>query len=600
MIEYAKVKIVIWDLDETFWKGTFSEENIEVVSENIQLVRDLTDMGVINAICSKNDEKPIEEKLEQLNISDYFVFNSIDWTPKGPRIKKMLSDMGLRPANALFLDDNHLNLQEAKFFNEDIMLGGPEDIKDLIQFVNNSDKKDLQHSRLNQYKVLEKKNEERKNMGSNEEFLMSSDIRVSINTDCMNVIDRLAEMIKRTNQLNFTKNRMEKKDLIDLLKEKGVTSGYVTVKDRFGEYGIVGMYVIKEEKLVHFLFSCRTIGMGIEQYVYASIGYPSLEVVGEVIGEVNDSPAPKWINQDGNIANKSKASSHGASVLVKGPCDLKALFSYIDLGNHCDSEFTYVNDMGVSVEQINHTTHIVEAKELSKEQKETIIAELPFADKDMFSDLIYQKKYNVVFISILNDVNLGVYERNDSGELVAFTEAYYPLTDKKNWDGYINGGLWTAGCDFTEENLREFKEKYTFKGRNTEENVINNLKYIRDNLPDETLMVIMLGSEIPFEKNEFEAYKDRHILHKKYNDAVKQYSEHLDNVKVLDVNKYISGQESFYKHINHFIPKVYYEMAQDMVKLINDWTGTYVAKSNKAKELKGKIKYGIKKILGKM
>ena len=110
----------------------------------------------------------------------------------------------------------------------------------------------------------------------------------------------------------------------------------------------------------------------------------------------------------------------------------------------------------------------------------------------------------------------------------------------------------------------------------------------------------MLGSEIPYENNKFEAYKDRHIIHKKYNDAVRSYIRDKENIKVLDVNKYITGQDCFYKHINHFIPKVYYEMAQDMVCLINDWSGTKLVKSSKLMELKGKLKLVIKRILKKM
>lgn len=61
MIDFQKIKIVIWDLDETFWKGTFSEENIIAIPENIQLVKDLTDMGIVNAVCSKNDSEPVEK-----------------------------------------------------------------------------------------------------------------------------------------------------------------------------------------------------------------------------------------------------------------------------------------------------------------------------------------------------------------------------------------------------------------------------------------------------------------------------------------------------------------------------------------------------------
>ena len=51
------VKIVIWDLDDTFWKGTLSEGNVRPVSKNIELVKELTDRGIMNSIVSKNDER---------------------------------------------------------------------------------------------------------------------------------------------------------------------------------------------------------------------------------------------------------------------------------------------------------------------------------------------------------------------------------------------------------------------------------------------------------------------------------------------------------------------------------------------------------------
>ena len=599
MIDYSKIKIVIWDLDETFWEGIFSEGPITPTPENIQLVKDLTDIGIVNSVCSRNDKEPTEKKLDELGVGDYFVFNSIDWNPKGQKINKTLKDMGLRAENTLFIDDNHLNLEEAKFFNEDIMVAMPDEIAGLIEWCSKQEKKDLNHKRLNQYKILEEKAKERESIGSNEEFLLSSNIKVDIKNDCENEIDRLSEMIMRTNQLNFTKNRMEKDELVSLLKEDGVDAGYVSAKDRFGDYGIIGMYVVKDNELVHFLFSCRTIGMGIEQYVYAKLGHPKLEVVGTVIGEVDDSDAPAWINQEGKEEDQGKEKADGAKVLIKGPCDLKALFSYIDLGKNSDSEFTFINERGVSDEQINHTTHIVEAKTLSKEQKDMLYNELPFADKEMYSDLIYKKDYDVVFISILNEANLGLYKRKDTGELVAFTENVFPITDKDNWDGYIDGKLWTGGCKFTKEFLEEFANKYEFLGRITVEDFTKNLEFIRSNISDSTLLVIMLGSETQFEQNEFAAYKDREKMHKEYNDAAREFTKDKENTTVLDVNDYITGQESFYKNINHFIPKIYYQMAQDMIKLINDWTGQRVAKTSFVLKLIADTKQRIRKLLGK-
>lgn len=51
MIDISKIILVNWDLDDTFWKGTLSEGPIEAASVNIQLVKNLTDRGIVNTIC---------------------------------------------------------------------------------------------------------------------------------------------------------------------------------------------------------------------------------------------------------------------------------------------------------------------------------------------------------------------------------------------------------------------------------------------------------------------------------------------------------------------------------------------------------------------
>ena len=129
------VKCVIWDLDETFWKGTLSEEEVVPIEENINFVKSLNDHGIVNSICSKNDFEKVMSALENIceGLSGEFVFASVNWLPKGERIKNLISDMGLRPCNVLFLDDNHINLEEAKFYCPELMTAFPDDIPELIK-----------------------------------------------------------------------------------------------------------------------------------------------------------------------------------------------------------------------------------------------------------------------------------------------------------------------------------------------------------------------------------------------------------------------------------------------------------------------------------
>ena len=135
-MDLKKIKLVIWDLDDTLWTGTLSEENVEIKDDIIEFINSTLDMGIVHSICSKNDYQETRKKLEEFGIWDLFVFPSIDWTSKGSRIKAIIDNMNLRAENTLFVDDNIQNLEEAKYFCGSIMTALPQDIDSLIKKVN--------------------------------------------------------------------------------------------------------------------------------------------------------------------------------------------------------------------------------------------------------------------------------------------------------------------------------------------------------------------------------------------------------------------------------------------------------------------------------
>ena len=69
-IDITKIKLIIWDLDETFWEGTLSEGGVKK-TDNVKLVKRLSSEGIINTICSKNDysaadsQRPTNKKINQ-------------------------------------------------------------------------------------------------------------------------------------------------------------------------------------------------------------------------------------------------------------------------------------------------------------------------------------------------------------------------------------------------------------------------------------------------------------------------------------------------------------------------------------------------------
>lgn len=565
------IKLIIWDLDETFWRGTFTEGEVMIPEDNIKFLHDTLDMGIIHSICSKNDFFSIKEKLVSENLWECFVFPSIDWTPKGGRIKEIIETMKLRPDNVIFIDDNLQNLAEVKYVCPKITTISAKELPSLVAQVQCLKKRDTLHKRLEQYQQMERKESARIQYQSNEDFLYSCDIRVEIKKYCVSEIDRIHELILRSNQLNYTKFRQSKEELLSLLTEVDVSSGYVTVSDKFGDYGLVGFFAVKNKKAIHYVFSCRTLGMRVEQFVYNVIGFPELEISGDVASEVNKFELPGWINQSNSFENKPSHTDVRKRILFKGPCDMSQMYTFLNIKNseYISTEFTYMNDNGISVEGHNHTAQIVTALYTSKERKQEICDEICFFDSKMLDTSINDCAFDVIVLSMLTDGNLGVYRRKSTGEMIAFGEKKYPLDSSENKSKYINGEIFTSMVHFNSEIIDKFSDVYEFVDNSDFHITLESLDKIYRKISLKTTLILLLGAEKPFSKNHKPSYENRHVEHKIMNDLIRKWSEGKKNVRLLFYDDYISSDADFLDTINHFSKKVYYEIAKDIISAIN-------------------------------
>lgn len=588
-MDFDKIKLVIWDLDNTFWSGTISEGEIQPIKRNIELILSLTDCGIINSVCSKNKFDVGAGKLEELTVFKYFVFPSIEWTPKGQRVRDMIKTMSLRAENVLFIDDEITNLEEAKHYSPGIMVAGPEIIPFLSEFVASLEKKDKEHTRLEQYKLLEKKEVEQKKYNSNVDFLLASNIRVDIIEDCDPELERIHELILRSNQLNFTKKRIKEEELKALFKNKDAKCAYVKVNDKYGDYGIVGFYAVMNRKLEHFIFSCRTIGLGIEQYVYSKLDYPHLEVVGEVVSLVNKSEAPLWVNKNHSQENLNTVSQtenlifpQKTKFLFKSACDFSQMIAYVKGGDdlfHC--EFNYVNAEKKNViEGHNHSINIEALNEISAAEKQEILNDCVFVDEKMFEGTIYKKKYEMIFMSSFSESYAGIYKKKNSNIHVTAGSYLYPLTDKSCWDGLINKSHYSSNNRLTEEYLNEFSEKYEFLGKTNPADYRKRINKILSNLDKQTKLCLILGVEFPCENNTDLFFKDRHISHALLNKEIRDMARNNNRLVLFDLNDTVKNQEDFTDNMNQFTSRVNYELSLKMSSIINQSASTKIDQYN--------------------
>src|SRR5260370_22351962 len=91
----SDVKMVIWDLDDTFWEGTLAEGSINFIEKNRSLVKLLAERGIISSIVSKNNYNTAKEILERYAVWEFFIFPSISFEPKGKRVSNIIQNASL-------------------------------------------------------------------------------------------------------------------------------------------------------------------------------------------------------------------------------------------------------------------------------------------------------------------------------------------------------------------------------------------------------------------------------------------------------------------------------------------------------------------------
>jgi FkbH-like protein len=561
------VKLVIWDLDDTFWEGTLSEGPVTDIAANREIVSTLNRRGIVNAICSKNDADAVQAELAASGMWSEFVFPSINWEPKGPRIAKLLDDMGLRAANVLFVDDNVNNLREAEHYVPGIQTILPDGLPTLLDDKQTRGKDDAELSRVTQYRMLEARVRERDStQGSNEEFLRSSKIVVGLHDDVRAHFDRVLELINRSNQLNYTKARFEPAEFEALIDDPGVSSGYVTVRDRFGDHGICGFFAYNETETLNLTFSCRILNMGVEQWVYQQIGAHRIEVVGEVATELDPDLTVDWIALDDGQQGEAAAKTtdpllHGA-VLLKGGCDLSVVAEA--LGGRIETEFSFPSATGALVHQ-EHTEILRRATTENMEKYGDVVDRLPFLDRAAYESgiLTRPEAFDTIVYSVLMDYTQGLYRYRDTDFVVPFGDFTVDVTQPEAGAEYVRR---LARVGFDEEFRAWFAENFHFEGGLTPDDVAANVRWLRGVIPASVRLLIMNGSEA-ISPSSIES--TRHVHHAAANAVLEATVRELPNTEIIDVRPIVASTSDLTDNIRHYTRRGYFELATHLGTMLS-------------------------------
>lgn len=280
-----QVKLVIFDLDNTLWRGQIAEHYRDDAErplafgwpeELAETIHHLRARGILVAICSKNDLDVVRDRWERAHPYgwiklDDFVVAKINWQPKPVNIAEILEAVNLTPKSVVFVDDNPLERDAVKtafpamrvigenpFLTRSILLRAPE-----TQVAVRT-----QESARREVMIRGQMDREKERVAlSREQFLASLDARLTIeiiSSGDHEKFPRAFELINKTNQFNTTGRRWAPAEMTAFLGRGGelVT---VNVKDKFSDYGLVGVAILDGRTIEQFVMSCRVLGLDIEK-----------------------------------------------------------------------------------------------------------------------------------------------------------------------------------------------------------------------------------------------------------------------------------------------------------------------------------------------
>lgn len=560
-----KIKVVIWDLDDTLWKGTLAEgDDVSLQNECVDIIKTLNRRGIVNAICSKNDYVTAKNKLVELNIWDLFVFPTIAFLPKGEMIKKLLKSMNLRAQNALFVDDNSLNLNEAEFYNSGLNTLCAQDVKSILEndFLKGKDDSGL--TRLKQYKQLEKKAEMRRVYSDNEAFLRESNICVEFIDVSESNFDRLCELTERTNQLNFTKRRMKSDELRRLVSEVDTETKLIKVTDNYGDYGLAGYYTIKNNNLIHFVFSCRIMSMGVEQFIYNYLGKPNLTVIGECASKLDFKP--DWIRiveKKGDEQETDKAliwdilkPESELKIFGIGACDLYHPIAFFAMPNQ---KFTYECNVFNGAERgVNVGTEYIRSTVEMTESQKAFCREhfFNYTGTLAFNSQIFTQDWDYVIMSFHDDMIFKNYKNKREDFSVILSPA------RKFGDTSIIG----IG-DTSLEGQKKWLDDNFYPGEFiSPERFYENIKWIMKKLPQKTKLIFVNGPTLDyFRKNTPHCPEVRNQIQKINEVLEKIVSENKERCSLVDINRVIKSTTDVTDYVFHLKAQTAYNLFVEIV-----------------------------------
>jgi FkbH-like protein len=273
-----RVKLVIFDLDDTLWRGVAAESGASVIEGwplgLLEALSYLKKRGVLLAIVSKNDEQRVVEIWDaifggRLKLSD-FVVRKINWDDKVSNIKQIIMSVNVLPSSVVFVDDNPVEIAAVSaeipeirvlgsnpLYMRRVLLWAPET---QVPYITD------ESSRRTEMVAVQADREDLRLKMPRTVFLKTLDLAIKITpiTSSQDVgFQRTFELLNKTNQFNTTGVRWSAEACANFFSPNNLFYS-LAAKDVYNDYGVVGVCATEGSHIRQYVMSCRVFGLDVE------------------------------------------------------------------------------------------------------------------------------------------------------------------------------------------------------------------------------------------------------------------------------------------------------------------------------------------------
>ncbi len=286
-------KALVLDLDNTLWGGVIGDDGLagircghgdaegEAFLAFQQYADALRRRGVILAVCSKNDEKIAREVFEKhpemcLRAEHISCFMA-NWEDKATNIRRIAEQLEIGTDSMVFVDDNPAERALVRRFLPEVAVPElPEDPAGYIQAIERHayfqtislGTEDLRRSEMYRANGLRRSAESAAaDIG---DFLRSLEMKARVEPVTGAALERVAQLIGRSNQFNLTTRRHSAADLTRMAQSPEWLTRTISLRDCFGDNGLISVVLARianREMIIDtWLMSCRVLKRGVEQF----------------------------------------------------------------------------------------------------------------------------------------------------------------------------------------------------------------------------------------------------------------------------------------------------------------------------------------------